>query len=276
MSAAILLAVAVLAIGLGHPWFDLLVAVFAALMGWEWAAICSLVPGRQEAQRMPARPVLAWQAREHVPALSLAICILVAAFAGLGVAGGLGFLVLVAMPASLLVAPKRQGAPLWFATGVFYIALPCLALLSLRNDHADGAGIVFWILALTVSTDTLAYVAGKQIGGPKLAPRISPNKTWAGFGGAIVGAALAGALSWLWLESVGLWKIIALSAVLGAVEQGGDLVESAFKRHFGVKDSSQIIPGHGGVLDRVDGLLAVAVVVAAIIFIGEASFLHAT
>src|SRR6185295_923552 len=101
-------------------------------------------------------------------------------------------------------------------------------------------------------------------GGPKLAPRISPNKTWAGLGGAVVSCGLVGYIAGLAQEFPVIWQPVVLCGILAVFEQAGDLVESAFKRHFGVKDSSHIIPGHGGVLDRVDGLLAVAVAVLVI------------
>ena len=116
-----------------------------------------------------------------------------------------------------------------------------------------------------VAADTGGYMVGRTVGGPKLAPRISPNKTWAGLGGAVArrgpGRVYVRHLS---LNHTNVWMLTLISAVLGLFEQAGDLVESAFKRHFGVKDTSQIIPGHGGVLDRVDGLLAVAVAVLVI------------
>jgi len=106
--------------------------------------------------------------------------------------------------------------------------------------------------------DSLAYFAGRIIGGPKLAPRVSPKKTWAGLGGAMVGSALAAAAVGLWLGLPGVAVLALLAAVLAIVEQAGDLFKSAMKRHYGVKDSGRLIPGHGGVIDRVDGLVAVA------------------
>jgi phosphatidate cytidylyltransferase len=119
-----------------------------------------------------------------------------------------------------------------------------------------------WIVALVVAADTGAYVAGRSIGGPKLAPRISPNKTWAGLAGAIVSAGIIGGLTAVIIGRPSVLPLILVSGLLAVIEQGGDLFESFFKRHFGVKDSGRIIPGHGGVLDRVDGLLAVILAVA--------------
>ncbi len=101
-----------------------------------------------------------------------------------------------------------------------------------------------------------------SIGGPKLAPRISPNKTWAGLLGGVAAGMVVGLVAALWLGAPSVWPLVLASALLGIVEQAGDLMESGFKRYFGVKDSGHLIPGHGGFLDRVDGLLAVALAVA--------------
>ncbi len=159
---------------------------------------------------------------------------------------------------------KEAGRPLWMVFGVFYIGLPALALLWVRGDGDEGRNTIYWLFALVWAADTGAYVAGKLIGGPKLAPSISPNKTWAGLAGCVTSAALVG-VAVAYLSKSGDYVILAvLSAAIGLVSQGGDLVESAIKRHFGVKDSSHLIPGHGGVLDRVDALLA-AILVAALI-----------
>jgi phosphatidate cytidylyltransferase len=119
------------------------------------------------------------------------------------------------------------------------------------------------MLSLVIAVDTGAFMAGRSIGGPKLAPRISPKKTWAGLGGGIAGAMLIGAVSAFLLELPRVLPLVLVSGALAVVEQAGDLAESAFKRRFGVKDSSQLIPGHGGALDRVDGLLAVTIAVGA-------------
>jgi phosphatidate cytidylyltransferase len=141
-----------------------------------------------------------------------------------------------------------------------------MGLVVVRNDAEWGMASLLWIIALVVAADTGGYIAGRSIGGPKLAPRISPNKTWAGLAGAVAGAALVGLLTAFIVNHTNVWVLVLLSAVLGVIEQAGDLVESTLKRHFGVKDASHIIPGHGGVLDRVDGLLAVGV---AVLVIGE-------
>lgn len=138
--------------------------------------------------------------------------------------------------------------------GYAYVAIPSLSLLFLI---ALGWQPVLWAMLVTWSTDIFAYFAGRTIGGPKLAPRISPNKTWAGLAGGGIGAAIVGivAAQLLSLPAAFHWA----GGMMALIAQGGDLYESAAKRRAGVKDSGTILPGHGGVLDRLDGLLPVAV-----------------
>ncbi len=152
----------------------------------------------------------------------------------------------------------------WLIAGAFYIGLPCWALLLIRADPAHGRETLFWLLAVVWASDTGAYAFGRLIGGPKLAPVISPNKTWAGLAGGISMAAVIGVGSAFILDHTAILALAGWSALTGAVSQAGDLVESWVKRHFGVKDTGNLIPGHGGLLDRVDGLLVAALGVAAI------------
>lgn len=146
--------------------------------------------------------------------------------------------------------------------GYLYIAVPafCLVVLS----WADY-GLLFWAMLVTWSTDIFAYFAGRAIGGPKLAPRISPNKTWAGLIGGALGAGIVGAFAASFFD-LGLPWLYA-GAAMGLLAQLGDLYESSVKRRAGVKDSGALIPGHGGVLDRVDGLLPVAVATLALLVV---------
>jgi phosphatidate cytidylyltransferase len=136
-----------------------------------------------------------------------------------------------------------------------------MALVVMRSNSDHGLLLLIWLFVSVWAADISAYFAGRLIGGPKLAPVISPKKTWAGLGGAMAGAAIASLGVALF---AGLNAPLALSlvgTVLGVVEQAGDLFKSALKRHYGVKDSGRLIPGHGGVIDRVDGLVASAVAV---------------
>ena len=233
------------AVYLGHPFWDALIAVLAGLMAWEWAKLCD---GGQLTRA--------------------GIALIAASLAALAVAELWGFeWSLIAVAASALscaavAATRTRSRPAWFALGAIYVSLPCLALIWIRTVPQDGLATLLWLLAIVWATDTAAYFAGRAIGGAKLAPRISPNKTWAGLAGGTVAAGLVGLVFGLAIPAVTLWLFIAISAGLAIVEQAGDLFESAVKRHFGVKDSGNLIPGHGGVLDRVDGLLAVAITVA--------------
>ena len=155
----------------------------------------------------------------------------------------------VAAAAALLTLLSRRLAMGW---GMLYIGVPAFALIVVEWARFD---LVFWLMLVTWSTDSFAYFAGRTIGGPKLAPRISPNKTWAGLIGGMAGAAAVGALA-AW--AFGLDPLFMLAgAPMGLMAQLGDLYESRVKRRLGVKDSGSILPGHGGVLDRVDGLLPV-------------------
>jgi phosphatidate cytidylyltransferase len=226
-----------------EPAWHLLVGTMGALMAWEWARLCS--GGRLTHAGIGTIPI--------APAA-------VAVAAVLGVGAGI---IVVAAGALLVVAVGRldpASSPKWLALGVLYVGLPCLALSWLRAEQ--GLLTLLWVLGLVWATDTGAYIAGRKIGGSKLAPRISPNKTWAGLFGGMTAAALVGLAISIVVPDVSPWVAMPLGTVLAVVEQVGDLFESAVKRRFGVKDSSNLIPGHGGVLDRVDGLLAVSVAVA--------------
>jgi phosphatidate cytidylyltransferase len=157
-----------------------------------------------------------------------------------------------------LLSPARRG---WNAAGFIYAAAPEVASVLVRLDHAFGFAALMLILMVVWVTDIGGYFAGRGIGGPKLWPRVSPRKTWAGaIGGFAASAAVTAGFAAFGLGKTG--PLLLLGAVLSIASQIGDLFESAVKRRFGVKDSSQLIPGHGGLLDRVDGLVA-AVVLAA-------------
>jgi len=147
----------------------------------------------------------------------------------------------------------------WNILGFFYIIIPCGCLIALR-DLPQGEIIVIWMLFTIWAVDTGAFFAGITIGGPKLAPRISPKKTWAGLAGGILAAILVG-LSFTVLGMEIRGNTVVNSVIIALLAQGGDLLESAFKRHFMVKDSGNLIPGHGGILDRVDSIVTVAVYV---------------
>jgi phosphatidate cytidylyltransferase len=156
------------------------------------------------------------------------------------------------------------GALLWAGSGLFYAGGLLFATLALRHAPFFGICAIGWLFAVVWGTDVGAYFGGRLIGGPKLAPRISPGKTWSGFGIGIVCGASLGALAahfWPNVQSP-LLPVFLLGLVAGALAQSGDLFESWIKRRFGVKDSSRLIPGHGGVMDRLDGFIAAAIFAA--------------
>ncbi len=156
-----------------------------------------------------------------------------------------------------------EQARFWAPSGMVYAGLPLLAAILIRQDSEHGFAALIFVLMIVWLTDILGYFCGRGFGGPRLWARVSPNKTWAGAIGATLGS-LVFAIVYAW---AGFGEVVALAMLgvaLSVIAQLGDLLESAVKRHFGVKDSSHLIPGHGGLLDRLDGLVA-ALVAAALI-----------
>jgi len=149
---------------------------------------------------------------------------------------------------------KTNDEKIWRIIGFFYISIPIYCVIRLRLLDSD---ILFWMFAIIWVTDIFAYFAGKMIGGKKLAPSISPGKTWAGLYGGIIASAIIGFISSFMFTGSALFFIL-VSIFLSLIEQSSDLLESKFKRIFGVKDSGNIIPGHGGLLDRLDGMMLTA------------------
>lgn len=250
LSALVLVPLTIWVIYLGAPYTDVVLTALAAGMAWEWSRLC----GDGHLDRPGYIVIVAVTAAMAAGGLreySIAAWI---------VAAG-------AMAAAVVAARQGQERSFWYALGALYTTLSCLSIIWLREQPVEGRNIVLWLLFLVWATDTGAYVAGRAIGGPKLAPSISPNKTWAGLAGGMVSAGLVGAVA-AWLHgTAGVVFLAALSAGLAVVGQAGDLLESRLKRHFGAKDSSQLIPGHGGLLDRLDGLLAVGLVVAGLVWL---------
>jgi len=233
----------------GYPVFSIFVAVIVALMAWEWRRI---IDGG------------AFGAKGVVFALALVAVMVAGSLSQYLIAYSLLAAFAVFYLAKSVFSDGAGTRSLWMSFGTLYIGLPTLALIWLRGDDIDGRNTIYWLFVLVWAADTGAYVAGRLIGGAKLAPAVSPNKTWAGLAGCVVSAALVG-VGVAYLSKSGDYVVLAgLSALIGLVSQGGDLVESAIKRHFDIKDSSQLIPGHGGIFDRVDALLA-AILVAALI-----------
>ncbi|NLH79914.1 MAG: phosphatidate cytidylyltransferase [Phyllobacteriaceae bacterium] len=161
---------------------------------------------------------------------------------------------------------KRAGpdeALAWAVVGPVYATLPSLALAAVRGAP-QGLWLVLFLFAVVWATDIAAFFTGRALGGPKLWPAVSPKKTWSGALGGLAAAALAGTVVAWFAGAPRLGPVLVVGAILSIASQAGDLFESSLKRHFGVKDSGRIIPGHGGLLDRVDGLVAAATAAAVI------------
>jgi phosphatidate cytidylyltransferase len=175
-----------------------------------------------------------------------------------------GIMALIVVQEWMTITRIKPGFAFWGSAGIVYAAALFFSVLALRGDARFGLAAIFFLFAIVWATDVFAYFAGRAIGGPKLAPRISPKKTWSGMIGGVVGGIAAGLLL-LMLFSLQVKPVHALLAgALSLASVGGDLFESAFKRKFNVKDSGTLIPGHGGFMDRLDGFIFAAALGAAI------------
>ena len=191
--------------------------------------------------------------------------LLIAAALVAAVVGGNVFAVLVAGVATLMFYEwtrlVRGWGLTWYLSGFVYALVPALALLWIRERDAHGLALLVWLFMVTWATDIGAYFAGRSLGRRKLAPSISPNKTVEGLFGGIVASTIFGG-AWALATGLGL-GLLALAPVFAIAAQAGDLFESGMKRKAGVKDSGSWLPGHGGALDRLDGLVPVATLTAA-------------
>ena len=254
-SALILVTISLLLTYAGLRAFAVLITLFIAAMAWEWGRLVrggglDVTFGLQ----LGATAAASWATVQGCVA-----CAFSAVFLG--------------TIAVFLFRKGKDERPQawWSAAGVYYAGLPAIALIWIRSDAEYGWLAILYIFAIVWTTDSAAYVFGRWIGGAKLAPRISPKKTWAGL---IGGAASAGAAGFLFATLTGsdaAIKLMLLGTGLAMVSQIGDLGESAVKRSFGIKDTSSLIPGHGGVLDRIDGLVFAAVTAALIAWATDAA-----
>lgn len=228
--------------------FTILMLVIAAAMSWEWGRMV-----RGATITDPAMIV-------HILAVVLAALLSASDMAGLAIASAvIGAIALAALTFGV-------GNGQLSGAGVLYAGLPVVALGWIRGDEPLGFLATLFVLLSVIVTDIGAYASGRTLGGPKLWPAVSPNKTWSGLIGGVLSAAIAGGL-FAWLSGTGSAAWLAgLGLVLGIVAQGGDLAELALKRHFGVKDSSNLIPGHGGVMDRMDGIVTASIIAAIVAF----------
>jgi phosphatidate cytidylyltransferase len=239
LSALVLAPIALAAIFLGGIVFTLLVVIVAAIAFWEWTAVTGAIE----------------------PFWLRAACVACLAAGLFAVAWSRveWAIILIGAPALIaLIAGSRLRAPFWTGLGLAYVAIPCSGFILLRGAEQNGLTAILYLLIVVWVTDIAAYLGGRALGGPKLWPRISPKKTWSGALSGLAAALVAGGVT-VWLSGAGGAAAgVLLAAPLSVASQAGDLLESALKRRFGIKDSGRIIPGHGGVLDRIDGLLAAA------------------
>jgi phosphatidate cytidylyltransferase len=218
--------------------FRVLSALIGLLIYYEWSTITRL---RTEE---PVAHIVGW-----IGQAAIAVAVL----------GGTVGYSLVLLPLFVVVALAFvvvRGTSRWFPAGMVYAGLTGIALSGIRGGDSVGLYAMLFVFAVVWSTDILAYFVGRAIGGPKLAPKISPGKTWSGAIGGAVSAVVAGSLVVAYLSfPEGVLLAAPIAFILSVCSQAGDLFESFIKRRFGVKDSSRLIPGHGGVMDRVDGLI---------------------
>lgn len=252
LSALVLLPVAVAAVVSGTPYFEVFVMVAALAMSWEWARICG-----------DGHPGLHGY-------LFIAITVLALGAAALK-RFDLALVVAVTGAAAVYYAARAADgtqAP-WMAGGVLAIAIPVISMIWIGSSPGAGWQAILWLFGAVWATDIAAYGFGRWIGGARLMPSISPNKTWAGLLGGIACAALW-SLAWgWWLGAPSLMLLVLVGAVAAVIAQAGDLGVSKVKRRFGVKDASGLIPGHGGVLDRADGLMGAAPALAIVLLLTE-------
>jgi phosphatidate cytidylyltransferase len=249
LSAALLAPLGLICIWVGHWAWGALVALAALGMAREWVGLC--------------RAALSSFAGLAVVVLTFA-AVVVAVFGR----PDLALAIVVIGWIAVWAVARRPALP----AGIPYVGLGGIALVWLRSDAAVGFGNVLFVILLVWASDIGAYVVGRMVGGPKLAPRISPGKTRSGAVGGLASSMLIGAIVCLVLGGP-VWWAALVAGLLGVVSQAGDLLESAVKRHFGVKDSGGLIPGHGGLLDRLDGVLAAAPV-AGLIALALGSGVH--
>jgi phosphatidate cytidylyltransferase len=238
VSGIAMVVIAAGALAAGAATFNALVFVLALVLSWEWGR---LVHGRG------AEIVTA----VHVGAAALAVGLAALGFVGLG---------LLALPIGAILAMLLSLGrhSLFAALGVFYAGLPAVILIWLRSDPTYGLRAAVFVILVVIAADTGAFLAGRGLAGPKLWPSVSPNKTWAGLFGGVLAGGIAGALMAMAVPGNPGLRLGATAAVLAFLAQMGDLMESAIKRRFGAKDTSALIPGHGGIMDRLDGLVIAA------------------
>ncbi len=248
LSGIVMAALAIASVILGGWFFAAFWGFAAVAVAFEWQR---LVHGKAEV----------------VPVLVACAAAVSATLAGL--TDNLLFWLSVPVLVAITGAVGPSGNKHWAAIGAVYASGLGAATMLCRGTGYDGAVVLFWLFGVVWGTDTLAYFTGRALGGPKLWPRVSPKKTWSGAIGGLVGGV---AIACIILFASGVapkWQHVAISVALSALTQLGDLFESSIKRRYGAKDAGTLIPGHGGVMDRLDGFIF-AVIFEAIVGVAHA------
>ncbi len=246
LSAAAVIPIVLSLTVMGSIWFQLLVLVLAALLALE---LVNNV-GDERVDIIRILTILLFLGTGTLAIFGEVVAALMA--------GGGGAVILAG------VSGLRSVKAVIYLAGMILGSSAVAGLIALRSDIEFGLIAILWLFAVVWSADTMAYFSGRLIGGPKLAPKVSPNKTWAGFLGGIAGAAVAGLVLTRLVEVGSEIILVGLSAAAAVVAQAGDLLESWAKRQLGVKDSGRLLPGHGGVWDRLDALILVVIFAAVI------------
>lgn len=239
VSAVLLAGCALGALFAGPAAFAVLVGLVALAMCWEWGHLVRRGGGSDISFFV------------HSAAVVLAIVAVMVAGPGLALAA-------LAIGAVTLLVMNFWTGPGVSVLGVLYVGIPALALICLRGSEPHGLTAVLFIFAVVWAGDIGAFAGGRLIGGAKLYPSISPNKTWAGLFSGVIAAVGVAVVFWLALDGVPFGYLMACTVLLSVAALLGDLAESALKRLFRVKDASHLIPGHGGFMDRMDGMVTAA------------------
>jgi phosphatidate cytidylyltransferase len=264
-ASAVVIAPLAFAVAFAGGWIFAAACILAGgLVLWEWSRLLTGEDGECARSAIvlgqPALTGAAVLAQLDIPAAAIGVIAVGAALAWQG-------------RLARTYRSNHRSCP-WAAAGILYAAILVICLILLRRDPQMGFAALAFLFATVWATDIFAYLTGRGLGGPLLWPRVSPKKTWAGVAGGLVGGVVAGSI--VAYASAGTHPVMGgvLALILSLAAQGGDLLESSVKRRFGAKDTSAFIPGHGGVMDRVDGLLVaalIAVVIGALRFGAAAS-----
>ncbi|AHC73682.1 phosphatidate cytidylyltransferase [Candidatus Endolissoclinum faulkneri L5] len=258
ISSLVLLPPTVLLIWIGGLAFELGILVIASCMLWEWGGLIAI-----PSDRYRTRLILV------VAMLACFLMALVFCFSAGMVCALLSGSIFVIFAKNLRIVKL-----FWLGVAIIATIIPTLGIVWMRSHIEFGLETVIYVITSVIATDIGAYATGKIIGGPKLLPKVSPSKTWAGLAGGIAASMLIAAIFTIVLKDARGPALLPIAICITLVAQIGDLLESSIKRHFNVKDSGTLIPGHGGVLDRVDGMMTVLPIITLAIWISGRSVLQ--